>query len=130
MTHLVTTLPDRIEINALRREEWSTDIISTDGGTERRESRWEAPRRSYDVNLPLTKRDDADYLATKVLYAAAKGNLHSFNFKDWTDDEIIPVRFDGPLTLTGLVPDDAAISFVGFDQLSFTMVEVKDPEAV
>ncbi len=130
MTHLASTLPDRIEIGALRSEEWRTDINRTDGGVERRESRWEAPLRSYDVSLPITKRDDADYLAAKALYAAAKGSLHSFSFKDWTDNITIPVRFDGPLQLTGLMPDDADISFVGFDKLTFTLVEVKDPEAL
>lgn len=125
MTHLASTLPDRIEIGALRREEWSTDIVATDGGTERRESRWEAPLRSYDVSLPITARDDADYLAVKDLFADAKGSLNSFNFKDWSDDEVIAVRFDGPLNLTGVTPDFPTQS--GYDQLSFTLVEVKDP---
>lgn len=123
MTHLSTTLPDRIEKGALRSEEWSTDIITTDGGVERRESRWTASLRSYDVSLPITTRVDEDYIAMRALYAEAKGNLHSFSFNDWSDDTIVAVRFDGPMQLTGITPD--------LDQIgTFRLVEVKDAEAV
>lgn len=121
MAHLTTTMPDRVERGALRREEWSTDIVGGDGGTERRDSRWTAPLRIYEISLPLTTQDDEDYLAVKALFAEAKGSLHSFDFTSWPDDETIPVRFDGPLNLLGHSPN--------LDQLSFTLVEVKDPEA-
>lgn len=117
MAHLSSTLPDRIELGAVRREDWGTEIVTTDAGTEVRNNRWADPIRTYEVNMPLMERDDEDYIALRALYAEAEGSLHSFDFLDWSDDETVPVRFDGPLQLTGRTPQ--------LDYLSFTLVEVK-----
>lgn len=117
MGHLSNSLPDRIERGAVRREEWGTEIIRTDGGAEVRNNRWAAPLRSYDVSMPLMERDDEDYIDLRALYAEAEGSLHTFDFLDWSDDETVVVRFDGPLQLTGHSPH--------LDYLSFTLVEVR-----
>lgn len=117
MAHLSTTLPDRIALGAVRREEWGTEIVRTDGGSEVRNNRWSAPLRFYDVSMPLMERDDADYVALRALYAEAEGSLHSFDMTIWPDDETVPVRFDGPLQITGVTTE--------IDQLTFTLVEVR-----
>lgn len=117
MAHLSTELPDRIALGAVRREEWGTEIVGTDAGTEVRNNRWSSPLRVYDVSMPLMDRTDADYIALRALYEEAQGSLHSFDMTTWPDDETVTVRFDGPLQLTGVTPD--------IDQLSFTLVEVR-----
>lgn len=126
MTHLSSTLPDRIELGALRTEDWGTEVVTTDGGLDIRNNRWNAPLRSYDIALPPTKRDDADYVALRDLFAEAEGGLHSFDFLDWSDGVTVAVRFDTPLRITGMTPDDGADK--GIDHIdTFTLVEVKDP---
>jgi uncharacterized protein (TIGR02217 family) len=102
MTHLSSTLPASVEIGAQRRLNWNTEVVATDSGAEVRNNRWSTPLRTYDVSFPVSKRDDATYLAVLALYAEAQGNLHSFDFTDWADDETVSVRFDGPLTTSGI----------------------------
>jgi uncharacterized protein (TIGR02217 family) len=105
MTHLASTLPSTVEIGATRRLNFGTEIITTDSGAEVRNNRWAEPLRTYDVSFPIASRDDPTYLAVIALYAEAQGNLHSFDFKDWTDGSTVPVRFDGPLTSSGITPE-------------------------
>lgn len=103
MTHLASSLPSTVEQGAVRRVEWRTEVVETDGGYEVRNSRWAAPLRFFDVSFPTAKRStDTTYAAVIALYQEAQGSLHSFSFKDWSTGEQIAVRFDSPLTLTGL----------------------------
>ena len=103
MGHLTTNLPTKVEQGAVRRVDWGTEIVTTDGGFEVRNARWDAPLRSWEVSFPTARRTDVTYLAVIALYEAAQGSLHSFNFTSWADDgEVVPVRFDSPLSLTGI----------------------------
>lgn len=102
MTHLSSTLPSSVEIGAQRRLNYNTQVVTTDSGTEVRNNRWAEPLRTYDVSFPVSRRDDANYLAVVALYAEAEGSLHSFDFHDWADDEDVAVRFDGPLSTVGV----------------------------
>lgn len=105
MSHLTDTLPEEIELGAVRRVEWPTEVVTTDGGWEVRNNRWSAPIRIYEVSFPTSLRNGTVYNAVKDLYEAAEGMLHSFNFVDWTDETgstIVPVRFDSTLELTGV----------------------------
>ena len=104
MAHLSTTLPGKVEIGATRRLDFGTEIVGTDGGGEVRNNRWEEPLRTYDVSFPIATREDATFLEVVALYEEAQGNLHSFNFTDWTDGSTIAVRFDGPLVSAGVTP--------------------------
>lgn len=117
MTHLSATLPDRIELGAERVDDWFTDIVSTDGGNEYRTARWEESLRSYHVSAPKMRLTDPDYISMVALYEAAGGNLHTFNFTDWTDDDTVVVRFDGPLEIIGVTPE--------IMHVSFTLIEVR-----
>jgi len=119
MTHLSSTLPGKVEIGATRRLDFGTEIITTDSGAEVRNNRWEEPLRTYDVSFPIADREDETYLAVVALYTEALGNLHSFDFNDWTDGSTIPVRFDGPLTSTGVTPELEHI-------VEMTLVEVRE----
>jgi uncharacterized protein (TIGR02217 family) len=102
MTHLSSTLPSSVEIGAQRRLDWNTQVVATDSGTEVRNNRWAQPLRTYDVSFPVSRRDDANYLAVVALYAEAEGSLHSFDFTDWADGVEVPVRFDSPLSTVGI----------------------------
>jgi len=102
MTLLAMTLPPRVELGAIRDYDYSTEIVTTDGGYEVRNSRWSTPLRSYEISFPTSTRTGSDYLAVKALYDAAKGRLHSFMFKDWTDGATIHVRFDSKLSIAGV----------------------------
>lgn len=105
MAHLGMRLPREVELGAVRRLEYSTEVVKTDGGHEVRNSRWSEPLRSYDLSFPPSRRDDPVYLAVITLYEAAKGGLHSFDIAEWIDETeatIIPVRFDSPLTINGI----------------------------
>ncbi len=118
MSHLTTPFPRRIELGATRREDWNTQINTTDGGNEVRNNRWSTSLRSYEVSLPIMARTDADYIALKDLFAEAEGALHSFDFPDWSDYSDVPVRFDTPLRITGLTPDQDHID-------TFSLIEVR-----
>lgn len=118
MAHLAASLPVEIELGAVRRLRWGTEVVTTDGGYEVRNNRWATPLRSYDVSFPPSTRDDPVYLAVIELYEAAEGNLNSFDFTDWTDSQIVRVRFDTPLEITGLATH--------LDQIeNVTLVEVR-----
>lgn len=99
MADLTSTLPDEVEIGAMRRLEYKTDVVETDGGFEVRNARWSEPLKVYEISYPHSQRTDANYLAVLALYDEAKGGLLSFNFTDWTDDTTVEVRFDSPLEI-------------------------------
>lgn len=99
MVDLARTLPEEVEIGATRRLEYSTEVVETDGGFEVRNSRWSQPLRVFEITYPHATRTDPVYQAVKELYDEARGGLYSFNFKDWTDGQIVAVRFDSPLEI-------------------------------
>lgn len=119
MTHLSSTLPSKVEIGAQRRLDYNTEIVTMDSGTEVRNNRWSEPLRVWDVAFPIAVRaTDPVYAAVMALYTEAQGNLHSFDFKDWVTGETFAVRFDGPLSNTGLTPLHEKI-------VEVTLVEVR-----
>lgn len=121
MAHLAASLPRRVELGAVLRDDWGTEVVTTDGGHEVRNSRWSTSLRAYDVSLPPMRRDDPDYEALRELFTEAKGKLHSFNFHDWTDEThatIVAVRFDTPLQITGIAQHLDHID-------TFTLAEVR-----
>lgn len=122
--HLDTSLPQRIELGAVRRLDWDTEIVRTDGGHEVRNNRWLLPLRTYEFSFPVMLREDVDYQALIDLWTQAEGMLHSFWLNDPEDDTdatVVPVRFDTPLQISF-----PASHLVHID--TFTLVEVKDVE--
>ena len=105
MSHLADRLPSQVEQGAVRLLDYKTEVVETDGGYEVRNARWINPLRTFEISFPTSTRDDATYQAVISLYEKAKGGLHSFNFKDWTDESgatFIAVRFDTALSITGI----------------------------
>lgn len=99
MADLARSLPQEVEIGAVRTLDYGTEIVTTDGGYEVRNNRWATPLRVYDISFPHSTRDGATYLDVLDLYEEAHGNLYSFNFTDWTDESTVTVRFDTPLQI-------------------------------
>lgn len=105
MAHLALTLPPQVEQGALRSEDYSTDKVPVDGGGTVRNNRWDAPLRTFEVSFPTAKRDDPVYQQVLLVWQMAGGNLHTFSFKDWSDESggtVLRVRFDTPLKITGV----------------------------
>lgn len=119
MGHIATTLPDEIESGATQVRDYSTQIVTTDGGHEVRNNRWASPLRRYEASYSALERDGATHTAVVDLFEEAEGSLHTFNFADWTDGSgtVRVVRFDGPLELTGIANH--------LDEVSFRLVEVR-----
>lgn len=123
--HIETYLPQRIELGAIRGEDWETEVVRTDGGGEVRNNRIEEPTRTWEVPTPMMLRTDADYLAIRALYSTTEGLLHSFNLKDPDDDTdmtIVAVRFDSPLRVTFPTTEHVKLE-------TFTLIEVKGIDA-
>lgn len=118
MSHLPDNLPPRVEQGAVRHLDWQTEVVTTDGGHEVRNARWSAPLRRFEISFPTSKRNGEDYRDVIDLYEKALGGLHTFGFKDWTTGEVIAVRFDSPLSITGI---DRSLDHIE----TLTLVEVR-----
>ena len=102
--HLGMFLPPELGIGPVRKDDWGTQIVQTDGGFEARNNRWDSPRRSFEISYPPSLRAGSVHQAVLALYEAAEGMLHSFNYRLWSDESgetVLKVRFDSPLELTG-----------------------------
>lgn len=99
MPDLVSTLPEEVEIGAVRRFDRRTQVVEQDSGFEVRNNRWSDGLRVYEISFPTARRDDPVYLAVKALYEEAEGQLYSFSFTDWTDESTVTVRFASELEI-------------------------------
>jgi uncharacterized protein (TIGR02217 family) len=62
---------------------FSTEIITVDGGYERRNQNWSQARRSFDASTGLRSPND---VATLVAFFHARaGRARGFRLKDWSD---------------------------------------------
>lgn len=82
---IADTLPAEVEINAIMRPRFSTEVVTTDGGWEVRNSRWAYPLHEIELSFPVSKRDATNFLAVRDLYYAAGGSAETFLFKAWND---------------------------------------------
>ena len=90
MTLYINDLLDAsIEAGAKARPRYSTDIVSTDGGWEIRNSRWAYPLFQFEFNLsPGYREDDAALDAFLDLFHAAGGSAGTFRFHYWRDGSV------------------------------------------
>lgn len=79
-------LDREIEVGAKAKPRYSTDIITTDGGFEFRNSRWAYPLFSFEIDLePGAPAFDEDLQACIDLFHAAGGTADTFRFRHWRD---------------------------------------------
>jgi uncharacterized protein (TIGR02217 family) len=75
--------PDRIALGATGGPLWSTNVVTTAGGHERRNQNWSASRGRWNVGSGLKTRDDLAALI--AFFRARRGRAFAFRFKDWSD---------------------------------------------
>lgn len=78
-------LSREIEVGARSRPRYSTDVITTDGGHEFRNSRWAFPLFEFEIDLEPGDKDDEAFLAVLDLFHAAGGTHETFRFRHWRD---------------------------------------------
>lgn len=114
MGHITSQLTRNIEIGAVRvHGQDSLEVVTTDNGVETRNLRSEDEARRYQVSMPtvnvgdvfngILAGDTTDYDALREMWRITNRGLDSFDFYDFVDDEIVPVRFEGPLQITAPV---------------------------
>jgi hypothetical protein len=101
--HLHVQLTRNIEIGAVRiHGQDSLEVVTTDGGKEVRNLRAEDEARRWEVSMPTVDvdNDTDDYDALRDMWTDTERGLHTFNFYDFIEDEIVKVRFESPLQIT------------------------------
>jgi hypothetical protein len=101
--HLAAQLTRNIEIGAVRvHNQDSLEIVTTDGGKEVRNLRATDEARRWEISLPTvsTSGSTTDYDSVRQMWADSERGLHTFNFYDWVEDELVKVRFDSSLQIT------------------------------
>ena len=78
-----TRLPLRVGFGSSGGPQFSTEIITIDGGFERRNQNWAAARRRYDAATGL--RTAADIATLTAFFHARAGRARGFRLKDWAD---------------------------------------------
>ena len=76
-------LPLRVSFGARGGPSFSTEIVTIDGGYERRNQNWSQARRRYDAATGL--RSAADVGTLLAFFHARAGRARGFRLKDWAD---------------------------------------------
>jgi len=63
--------------------QFSTDVVTIDGGFERRNQNWAQARRKYDARTGV--RSAADAMLLSIFFQARAGRARGFRLKDWSD---------------------------------------------
>lgn len=117
MADVTERLTSRIESGATKRLAYSTEVVQTDGGREQRNQNWVSPLSEWDISIPPSKRNSADYAAALALITATKGSWLSFDFHDVETCADVEVRIkDDSITFTGVG---------NMAQIDLTLVEVR-----
>lgn len=97
MGHIAAQFTDNIEIGAVREEpQDGLEVVTTDGGQEVRNARTDREPRRYEISGYTCTADNADFISMRQMWRDTERGLHTFNFRDWIDDEIVIVRFATP----------------------------------
>jgi uncharacterized protein (TIGR02217 family) len=101
-----------------------TEVVTIDGGYERRNQTWSQARRKFDARTGVRSRGDAAVLV--AFFQARAGRAHGFRLRDWSDcssasDGVSPPSFgdqslgsgDGATTIFQLIKNygDSAATY-------------------
>ncbi len=75
--------PSEISRRAQALLERRTEVVVLASGHERRNARWAAARRRWQVGYGCHSLDDLQRVI--AFFEARSGRLHAFRFRDWTD---------------------------------------------
>lgn len=76
-------LPLKIGFGAGGGPAFSTEVVTIDGGYERRNQNWSQARRVYDARTGV--RSVADAALLQAFFLARAGRARGFRLKDWSD---------------------------------------------
>jgi uncharacterized protein (TIGR02217 family) len=76
-------LPLKVGFGATGGPLFSTEVITIDGGYERRNQNWSQARRRYDARTGVRSVTDAALLS--AFFHARAGRARGFRLKDWSD---------------------------------------------
>lgn len=75
--------PDRIAYGAIGGPVFNTEVAKGAAGGEQRNGAWEYPKHEWDVSHGI--KSGADFLELRAFFYTARGRLHGWRFRDWTD---------------------------------------------
>jgi len=76
-------LPLKLAYGSRSGPQFSTEIITIDGGYERRNQNWSQARRKYDARSGVRSAVDSSLL--QAFFQARVGRARGFRLKDWSD---------------------------------------------
>lgn len=97
MSFLNIRFPTGISYGAVGGPGYSTDVVGLNSGFENRNQNWSVARCVYDAAKGC--KTDQDRIDLIAFFRVAKGRMHSFRWKDWTDFEVL--AGEGVLTSLG-----------------------------
>lgn len=77
------SFPLHVHYGASGGPQFATEIVSVDGGYERRNQKWSQARRRYDARTGVASANDAALLV--AFFQARAGRARGFRLKDWYD---------------------------------------------
>lgn len=83
MSFAEVRFPEDIAYGSEGGPQFSTDVVTTQGGFEQRNSNWQAARARYNVARGVKTQAQLESLI--AFFRARKGRAVGFRFKDWTD---------------------------------------------
>ncbi|MGD9507716.1 MAG: DUF2460 domain-containing protein [Geminicoccaceae bacterium] len=79
--------PADISYGAVGGPGWSTSVVTTVSGHERRNANWSQARGRWNVAHGLKRREQVAELI--AFFRARMGRAYGFRFKDWTDHQAL-----------------------------------------
>lgn len=78
--------PERIAYGAQGGPGFATQVAASGSGRESRNAAWAYPRHAWDVSQGI--KSQADFAELLDFFAAVRGRLHAWRFKDWADFQV------------------------------------------
>lgn len=83
MTFIDTRLSQRVNVGFSGGPEWNTLVRQMANGIAMRRGNWSMPHHKYTANYSLLDPESQNEIL--AAFIAARGQVHSFRFKDWND---------------------------------------------
>lgn len=103
MSHVNEQLTRNVEIGAVRIDgQDALEIVTQDNLQEVRNSRVDVEPRQWEIAIPMCHLEDDTtvYDSVRLMWVQTERGLHSFNFYDFVENEVVKVRFASPLQIT------------------------------
>jgi uncharacterized protein (TIGR02217 family) len=78
--------PTSIALRPVGGPLFSTEVATVTSGREQRNGNWATPRHEFEFST--STKQPTDWAAVRNCFRMARGRLHSFRAKDWSDFEV------------------------------------------